>query len=266
MTPEMQIDGQPATASDLGYFVTSNYGAFTSLVVEDGGVRGLDLHLARLHQEAMALFGQAVPEQELRLRMRQALAGRAGRFGLRINLFSPDISLRQPDLTPMPWVLTTLTMAPEPLSRPARVQTQVYEREQPYLKHNATLGLTMARRRARMAGYDDALFLTRDGFIAEGSVWNLGLVQGDLIIWPDAPQLAGTGMGLLQRGLSQQGLNSQSRPVHVDELDQFDGAFLTNATTPVAPIASINGHDFHNQPHLMTLLYAAWRSNPCQII
>ena len=52
----------------------SNYGAFTSMQVEDGAVRGLDLHLARLKQEALDLFGVAVPESRLRQRMRSALA------------------------------------------------------------------------------------------------------------------------------------------------------------------------------------------------
>ena len=49
----MQIDGRPAGTADLGHFVLSNYGAFTSMQVEDGGVRGLDLHLARLEAEAV---------------------------------------------------------------------------------------------------------------------------------------------------------------------------------------------------------------------
>ncbi|MEG1028661.1 MAG: class IV aminotransferase, partial [Brevundimonas sp.] len=83
MTAEMQIDGRPASAADLGCFVLSNYGAFTSMQVEDGGGRGLDLHLARLEAEAVDLFGVAVPEALLRERMRQALDGRSGRFSLR---------------------------------------------------------------------------------------------------------------------------------------------------------------------------------------
>ena len=78
----MQIDGRPASAADLGHFALSNYGAFTSMQVEDGGVRGLDLHLARLETDALELFGVAVPEALLRERMRQVLDGRPGRFSL----------------------------------------------------------------------------------------------------------------------------------------------------------------------------------------
>ncbi|MEB0161077.1 aminotransferase class IV, partial [Pseudomonas sp. AH2 (2023)] len=82
----------------------------------------------------------------------------------------------------------------------------VYAREMAHLKHNATLGLTLARRRAQAAGFDDALFVDADGLISEGSVWNLGLIQGETVVWPQAPQLAGTGMALIRRGLEGQGM------------------------------------------------------------
>ena len=122
MTAEMQIDGRPASAADLGCFVLSNYGAFTSMQVEDGGGRGLDLHLARLEAEAVDLFGVAVPEALLRERMRQALDGRSGRFSLRVNLFSDAISLRAPDAVVQPRVLTTLSPPASPLTQPLRLQ------------------------------------------------------------------------------------------------------------------------------------------------
>ncbi|HUH22681.1 MAG TPA: class IV aminotransferase, partial [Brevundimonas sp.] len=130
----MQIDGQPASAAELGHFVLSNYGAFTSMQVEDGAVRGLDLHLARLEAEAVDLFGVAVPEARLRERMRHALGDRAGRFSLRVNLFSDAISLRAPGAVVEPRVLTTVSAGLAPLTTPLRLQTQVYAREVPHLK------------------------------------------------------------------------------------------------------------------------------------
>lgn len=60
------IDGTPATQVDLAHQVLVNYGAYTSFRVEDGGVRGLDLHLTRLEQAAIELFGQPVCEDHLR--------------------------------------------------------------------------------------------------------------------------------------------------------------------------------------------------------
>lgn len=262
----MQIDGQPASAADMGHFALSNYGAFTSMQVEDGGVRGLDLHLARLHAEAVELFGVAVPEATLRERMRQALDGRPGRFSLRVNLFSDAISLRTPDAVVQPRVLTTLSSPASPLMTPLRLQTQTYAREVPHLKHAATFGLTRARRQAVRAGFDDALFIDAEGRISEGSIWNIGFVQGDTVVWPEAPILAGTGQGLLQRGMAELGLNSVTRAVFLSDLAAFDAAFICNSATPACAVASVDGHQFGSAEALMSRLIDAWRTNPCQAI
>lgn len=260
----MQIDGRPASAAELGRFVLSNYGAFTSMQVEDGAVRGLDLHLARLEAEAVELFGAAVPE--LRQRMRQALDGRAGRFSLRVNLFSDAISLRSPDAVVEPSVLTTVSAAASPLSRPLRLQSQTYSREVPHLKHAATFGLSLARRRAVQSGFDDALFVDAKGRISEGSIWNIGFVQGDAVVWPEAAMLAGTGMGLLQRGLADADLLSVTRPVSLSELADFDAAFICNSATPVCAVAEIDGQTVPSAPEWIARLGEIWRSQPCQTI
>lgn len=262
----MQIDGRPASAADLGHFALSNYGAFTSMQVEDSGVRGLDLHLARLEAEAVELFGVAVSEALLHERMRQALDGRPGRFSLRVNLFSDAVSLRAPDAVVEPRVLTTLSPPAAPLTTPLRLQTQVYAREVPHLKHAATFGLTRARRRAVQEGFDDALFVDADGRISEGSIWNTGFVQGDTVVWPEAPMLAGTGQALLQRGIGRAGLSSTTRPVRLSDLAAFDAAFICNSATPACAVAAIDGHQFGSAEALIVRLIDAWRSNPCQAI
>jgi len=266
MTADMQIDGRPASAADLGHFALSNYGAFTSMQVEDGGVRGLDLHLARLDAEAVELFGVAVPEPTLRQRMRQALDGRPGRFSLRVNLFSDAISLRKPDAVVQPRILTTLSPPASPLTTPLRLQTQAYAREVPHLKHAATFGLTRARRQAVQAGFDDALFVDGEGRISEGSIWNIGFVQGETMVWPEAPMLAGTGQGLLQRGTADLGLRGVTRPVKLSDLADFDAAFICNSATPACAVAAIDGHAFTPAEALISRLIEAWRSNPCQAI
>ncbi|MNU40697.1 aminotransferase class IV family protein [uncultured Brevundimonas sp.] len=266
MTAEMQIDGRPASAADLGHFVLSNYGAFTSMQVEDGAVRGLDLHLARLNAEAVDLFGLAVPEATLRERMRQALDERPGRFSLRVNLFSDAISLRAPDAVVHPRVLTILSPPVAPLTQPLRLQTQVYAREVPHLKHAATFGLTRARRQAVQAGFDDALFVDGDGRISEGSIWNIGFVQGEAVVWPEAPMLAGTGQALLQREMADLGLSSTTRPVFLSDLGTFDAAFICNSATPACAVAAIDGQAFPPAGGLIPRLIDAWRSNPRQKI
>ncbi len=85
------VDGTPVTEAELTYLALVNYGAYTSFRVEDGGVRGLDLHLARLEASAVELFGESPGEMRLRDLMRQAVADQADGW-LRVSLFSPEIS------------------------------------------------------------------------------------------------------------------------------------------------------------------------------
>lgn len=70
------IEGLSATEADLHYLALVNYGAYTSFRVEQGGVRGLTLHLARLEASAVEIFGATVGEARLREVLRAALAGR----------------------------------------------------------------------------------------------------------------------------------------------------------------------------------------------
>ncbi|MEN9813717.1 MAG: hypothetical protein RL479_2403, partial [Verrucomicrobiota bacterium] len=99
----LRIDGAPATLDDLTHVALVNYGAYTSFRVEQGGVRGLDLHLARLEAEAVELFGAPPGDSHLRGLMRSAVGGREACW-LRVSLFSPEISPRTPDWQGVPRV------------------------------------------------------------------------------------------------------------------------------------------------------------------
>lgn len=260
---DILIDGVPATADDLAHLALVNYGAYTSFRVEAAGVRGLDLHLARLEASARELFGEAVGEARLRDLMRRAVEGRYDVW-LRVGLFAPEMSPRTPDWSGAPRVWTAVSPAPAPLPDGLRLQSQVHERGSPQLKHAGTFSLIRARRTARLAGFDDALFLDAAGRVSEGSLWNIGLVRGREVVWPQAPMLAGVGQALLQRGLGGVGLTSGTEPVSIADLARFDSAFLCNSATPAAGIASIDGHAFDPAP--LEALRAAWASQPRQPI
>lgn len=251
--------------ADLAHLALINYGAFTSMQVEDGGVRGLDLHLARLEAWAGELFGEAVDEGRLRDLMRDAVAGR-GRCSLRVNLFAPEIMIRDAEWRGRPSVLTTVSGPAEPMSTPLRLGVQTYEREAPHLKHVATFGLIRARRRAHDEGYDDMLFINAEGLISEGSIWNIGFLEGETVIWPNAARLAGTEQALIERGLAEAGLTSHTREVAVGDIADFEGAFICNSATPACAVASIGDHAFAPPPAIIDRLAAAWAVNPVQPI
>ncbi|MBU1346958.1 MAG: aminotransferase class IV [Alphaproteobacteria bacterium] len=265
MTADLLIDGLPATEDDLHYLALVNYGAYTSFRVEDGGVRGLDLHLGRLEASAVELFGEPVGEARLRDLIRTALADRREAW-LRISLFSPDIWSRTPSARVRPRVMTVVSPPPPPLAVSVRVRSQTYAREEAHIKHTATLGLIRARRLAREAGFDDALFADADGLISEGSSWNIGFLSGETVIWPQAPMLAGVAQSLIQQGLAGVGLTGSTRPVLLTDLDAFDGAFLCNSATPACRITAIGDHVVGAAPDRIERLTRAWASNPPQTI
>ena len=262
---EILVDGGPATQADLSGLALVNYGAYTSFRVEDGGVRGLDLHLARLEAGAIELFGEPVGEARLRELMRAALGDRQAAW-LRVSLFSPDIGPRTPDWTGRPRVMIATAPPPPPLAERVRLQVQTHVRDAAHLKHTATFPLIRARRLARAAGFDDALFTDADGRISEGPLWNIGFVRGDALTWPEAPMLAGVTQALIGRGLAGVGLTARVAPVRLDDLDRFNAAFICNSATPACAVTAIDGRGLAADPDLITRLDRAWRSNPVQAI
>ena len=264
-TVGLTIDGAPATLDDLTHVALVNYGAYTSFRVGQGGVRGLDLHLARLEAEAVELFGAPVGDSHLRGLMRGAVAGRDACW-LRVSLFAPEISPRTPEWQGAPRVMIAVSPPPAPLADAPRLQLQTYAREAAHLKHAATFGLIRARRMARLAGFDDALFVDGEGLILEGSLWNVGFVSDDQVIWPQAPMLAGVAQALVQRGLADAGLTGRTEPLRVADLERFDAAFLCNSATPACAITAIGERSFSTLPGLIERLQGAWASNPVQPI
>ena len=259
VAPELWIDGRPAGVEDLGRQALFNYGALTSFRVEGGGVRGLDRHLDRLNRAAVELFGEAVAEDRLRDQMRTALAGRDEAW-LRVSLFSNELSLRQPDWIGAPQVMISVSAPPSPLPHGVRLQSQAYAREAPHLKHVATMGLLRARRMARLAGFDDALFTDAEGRISEGSLWNVGFIEGETVVWPEARMLDGVAQALIREALDRAGSPQRTEVVRLSDLPRFDGA------SPAAEIAAVDGHVFAGATDAVQQIDALWRSQPRQKI
>jgi branched-subunit amino acid aminotransferase/4-amino-4-deoxychorismate lyase len=68
----IELDGVPVDPEQLKALALYNYGHFTSMRVQDGGVRGLSLHLRRLVDDCRALFDAELDPGRVRL-VRHAL-------------------------------------------------------------------------------------------------------------------------------------------------------------------------------------------------
>ncbi|MFN3816736.1 aminotransferase class IV [Brevundimonas sp.] len=265
------VNGAPAERDDLLHLALVNYGAFTSMQAEQGsdglwGVRGLDLHLARLRDAGLELFGAAPDEGEIRAWIRQALKDQSGAASVRVNLFSRAISVRDPSARGAPDVMVMAGPAAAEPAGPLKLSVSRHVREVPHLKHVATFGLIRERREAIAAGHDDVLFADDNGRITEGSIWNIGFLKDDTVVWPQGPMLAGTGQALIQRGLEAVDVATEHRPIALPELPDFDAAFIVNAATVGAPVAAIGAVRYAARPDLTALVKNAWRSNPCQAL
>jgi branched-subunit amino acid aminotransferase/4-amino-4-deoxychorismate lyase len=262
----VEINGEPARVEDLRMLAQTNYGHFSAMQVVDCCVRGLDLHLERIERATRELFGTTIDSGRVRACLRHAVAGSSEPLAVRVNVFARALNRNRP-VDPVDADILVMTARPSrPASAPLRLKSFRYTRDLPQTKHVGTFPLFHYRRLAQQAGFDDALFVDAGGCISEGSIWNVGFFDGDGVVWPDAPQLTGVSMQLLQAGLAHNGLRSTVGHVALDDVAGFRAAFFTNSSTPVQAIASIDARGFTPDPALIATLTACYESNPLQRI
>lgn len=96
---------------------------------------------------------------------------------------------------------------------------------------------------AMLNGYDEAIVLTHDGRVSEGSAENLFLVRKGRLITPGVTEsiLEGiTRAGLMQLARQEMGLETEVRPVDRSELYVADEVFLCGTGAQVSPVTSID--------------------------
>lgn len=230
-------NGLPVQRDDL-LPALINYGHFTSLQVRAGAVQGLGLHLQRLAQATLELFGVPLDTAQVQAWMAHALQ-RAGHAdaSLRITVFSRAFDFRNP-LAAVPVDVLVAVSAPVALVTARRVRSVVCQRELPHIKHVGTFGLFAQRRAALAAGFDDALFVDGDGCFSEGTTWNLAVHDGVQLVWPQAAALRGTAEALLQAHWPGP---QQTRPLPLKDLGAVQAAFACNASGLWA-LDAIDGH------------------------
>ncbi|MEV0276999.1 aminotransferase class IV [Streptomyces sp. NPDC050610] len=227
----IELDGRVATAEELFAPLMSNYGHFTAMQVRGRAVRGLDLHLARLDAATRELFGAGLDGGRVRELIRHALGG-VEDASVRVNVFVPA-----PEAEP-----SVLVSVRPPTTMPATAQalrTVPYERPVAHVKHTGGFAQGYFRQQVQRAGFDEALLVGPDGTVAEGAITNVAFIDGDTVVWPDAPALDGISMLLLRQELDAAGLPWRRSGVRTADLASYGGAFLTNSQG-IAPISRID--------------------------
>ncbi|MFC9327077.1 aminotransferase class IV [Kitasatospora sp. NPDC057015] len=220
----VEVDGRAATVDDLTYLALGGYGHFTAMQVRGGRTPGFEYHLARLDSATRELYGEPLDGDRVRALIRHALDTHGVRdASVRVHVFRPADD--------DPGVRVLVSVRP-PGAAPAEVvglRAVDYQRPVAHIKHTGGFGQAYYGLLAAAEGFDEALLVGQGGVVAEGAVTNVGFVEGDAVVWPDAPALQGIAMQVLARELAAAGVESKRRPVFLSDVASFDGAFLTNS-------------------------------------
>ncbi len=235
---------------DLG--ITRGDGVFETITVVDGRPQALEAHLDRFGRSA-AMLDLPAPDPDA---WRQAIEAVCARLDPVREAFAKTVLTRGVEGTDRPtgWVYA----APSVDSTAARTEgisvvvldrgyRHDVERTSPWLLQGAkTLSYAVnmaALREAARRGADDALFVSSDGYVLEGTRANLILKVGDRLVTPrtDIGILAGTTQADVFRFAEQEGIETAYELVTLADLHAADALWLVSSVRQAAPIRSVNG-------------------------
>ena len=219
----------------------AGYGLIETMRVRDGRIPFLERHLARLGG-SLGELGLPKPSQDVAALVRP-FAG-TGDAVLRVEARDgrASVTVRElPQLGP-PAVIT----ASEPHQRYPHKTT---ERD----------CFTDAGQEADVAEADDALLLTPEGWVAEGTAWTVFWWEGDTLRTPalDLGILPGVARGRVLELVKHVEQGRYRRPVLAGT-----SLFLTNAVRGVVPIASLDGVPVAADARTAELARGFWPDGP----
>ena len=215
----------------------AGYGLIETMRVRDGHIPFLDRHLARLAR-SVAELGLPRPKQDIAALV--APFSGTGNAVLRVEVLDGRASVTVRDLP---------SLAP-----PAVITAS--EPHQPY-PHKTTERdcFTDAGKEAEVAEADDALLLTPEGLVAEGTVWTVFWWHGDALYTPalELGILPGIGRARVLELVKR----AEQGRYPAQEL-AGKSPFLTNAVRGIVPIASLDGVAVPADPRTAELAHRFW--------
>ena len=138
-------------------------------------------------------------------------------------------------------------MDPEAMNRGIRVATSSYTRHHVNItmckaKANGNyINSILALREALDAGFEEALLLDNEGYVAEGSGENVFLVRNGVLYTPELTScLEGITRNSIIRIAEDQGLTVKEKRITRDEVYVADEAFFTGTAAEVVPIREVD--------------------------
>ncbi|MGH3867932.1 MAG: aminotransferase class IV family protein [Pseudonocardiaceae bacterium] len=258
-----ELNGVPADLDRVQVLALTNHGHFTTMRVEDQRVRGLALHLERLMRDCRQVFDVDLNPDWIRYLVRHAMADVSASVLVRVTVFDPALELGHPGADAEPQILVTTRPAAHTPLPALRLQTAIYRRDMPEVKHVGLFGSLHRRRIAQRKGFGDVLFADADATVSEAATSNVGFVDGDRIVWPQADCLLGVTMRLISQARDE---NATTVPVTLGQLADVDAVFATNAAVGIRPVSAIDDVHWPDEHPALGVLRKKYASLPAELL
>ena len=256
-------DDATVSVRDRGF--TYGDAAFETLRAYGGALFQWEAHADRLTETCdLLLLDHGLDREDLRKRVRETLEAN-GLEDAYVRL-SITRGVQPGKLTPAPEVDPTVVVIVKKLPRggvngsstwagPARVRT-VGTRRAPdeaiparAKTHNYLNGI-LARLELRGTDADDALMLDTDGYLAEGATSNLFFVADGALRTPsrEGPVLPGVTRSVVLDLARSEDIPVEEGTYGPEALYRADEAFLTNTTSEIRPVQSVDGREVGGGP------------------
>lgn len=233
------VNGTLRTTRDTTAFDRIGGGAIYEVVkLIDGAPLFFEDHMARMRRSA-ALLGASLDKPELEILsdiQKLAEKNRCRHINVKLVSAHPDGE----DLF-LVYFIQSEYPGPEAYARGVHTIRFSGERECPHVKTLAGSFRKRVRQILEDAGAYEALLVDDDGFITEGSRSNIFfLKEGGIYTPPAGAVLLGVTRGQVTDICRELGIPVTEKPLHIDDLDHLQGAFITGTTVDVLPVASID--------------------------
>jgi branched-chain amino acid aminotransferase len=257
------LDGQwlpwrEAKVHALTHTLHYGYGCFEGIrayeTANGPAIFRLDEHLRRLTDSAHILaIDQPVDRTTLATVCREAVS----RNGLRSAYIRPLIFLGAEKLGVDPAGADTHVMVAawpwgaylggKALEEGIRVRVSSYARHHPNVQMCRAKAIStysnsiLAVREARRDGYDEALLLDTEGYVAEGSSENVFIVRDGEVLQPETTSaLDGITRRTVETLAREAGLSVRAKRITRDEVYCADEVFLTGTAAEITPVIEVD--------------------------
>jgi branched-chain amino acid aminotransferase group I len=235
------------------------YGLFETMRAYNGHIFRLDSHLTRLRcsAESIGLTHSVLTTEEGKQSLKAACMATLQANKLKDARIRLTVSAGEGDMTPdastcsNPTILITAhTLHPLPAEKyetgfKATIAFLRRNSQSPLsrLKSTCYMENVLARTAAKASGYDEAILLNEQGYVAEGSRTNIFLVSNGELITPSLE--SGVLPGITREAVLETARTSDNsaieRLVELEELVEAQEAFLTNSVLELMPLVSVEG-------------------------